>query len=168
MSRNRIEDFGPYQDAVVLCDHVVHDMAILQKDPRCYRLIAQQVASADSICANMDEGFGRLSRTEFIRFLDFSRGSARETLGRYKRLKHWLSPEVIAARVDLADKIIAKLTITIQTLRANYVARDTRHSTPDTSHAHIVRDPDVTYDISRDKDAEEITEKEIELLLGIE
>jgi four helix bundle protein len=129
MSRNRIEDFGPYQDAVRLFDHVVEDMQILRDDTRCYRLIGQQVGSADSICANMDEGYGRLSRTEFIRFLDIARGSARETLGRYKRLKHWLSAEAIDARVLLADKIIAQLTTTIHTLRANNVAAVARHAT---------------------------------------
>jgi len=119
MSRNRIEDFGPYQDSLKLFDYVVEDMAVLQKDPRCYRLIGQQIGSADSICANMAEGFGRISRTEYIRFLDFSRGSARETLDRYKRLKHWLPKEMIDARIQLADGIIARLTTTIKTLKAN-------------------------------------------------
>ncbi len=119
MSRNRIEDFGPYQDAIKLFDLVVEDMAILQKDPRCYRLIGQQIGSADSICANMDEGYGRLSRKEYIRFLDISRGSARETLGRYKRLKHWLPQETIHSRVQLADHIIARLTNTIKTLKSH-------------------------------------------------
>ncbi len=123
MSRNRVEDFGPHQDAVRLFDDVVEDMQVLRNDPRCYRLVGQQVGSADSICANIDEGFGRLSRTEFIRFLDIARGSARETLGRYKRLKHWLPAEVIAARVDLVDRIVARLTKSIETLRANNATR---------------------------------------------
>ena len=146
MSRNRVEDFGPYQDALHQFDLVVEDMAVLQKDPRCYRLIGQQVGSADSICANMDEGFGRLSRAEFVRFLDIARGSARETLGRYKRLKYWLPAEVIESRVDLADKIIARLTISIQTLRANSVSSVAKgytlhpplaspYAPPDTRHA---------------------------------
>jgi four helix bundle protein len=116
-------------------------MAVLQQDPRCYRLISQQIGSADSISANIDEGFGRISRTEYIRFLDISRGSARETLGRYKRLKHWLPQETIDARVELADRIIARLTKTIQTLKADnprdtrYAPRSTRPPTPDTRHA---------------------------------
>ena len=133
MSRNRIEDFGPYQDGLRLFDHVVGDMKILQRDSRCYRLIGQQVGSADSICANMDEGFGRLSRTEFIRFLDISRGSARETLGRYKRLKHWLPKETVAERVEIADRIVARLTKSINTLRASNASKvgknRSRHAT---------------------------------------
>lgn len=136
MNRNHVEDFGPYQDAVELFDLVVTDMAVLQKDPRCYRLISQQIGSADSIAANMDEGFGRISRTEYIRFLDISRGSARETLGRYKRLKHWLPQETINARVELADRIISRLTRTIQTLKANNPPRAPRHPTPDTDISH--------------------------------
>lgn len=147
MNRNRVEDFGPYQDALQLFDQVVEDMAILQKDPQCYRLISQQIGSADSISANIDEGFGRISRTEYIRFLDISRGSARETLGRYKRLKHWLPQETIDERVELADRIIARLTKTIETLKANnptathstrHSTRSIPHSTPVTRHANPV------------------------------
>ena len=133
MNRNRVKDFGPYQDALELFDLVIKDMAVLQQDPRCYRLISQQIGSVDSISANIDEGFGRISRTEYIRFLDISRGSARETLGRYKRLKHWLPQETIDARVELADRIIARLTKTIQTLKADN-PRDIRHAPPATRH----------------------------------
>lgn len=136
MNRNHVEDFGPYPDAVELFNLVVTDRAVLQKDPRCYRQISQQIGSADSIAANMDEGFGRISRTEYIRFLDISRGSARETLGRYKRLKHWLPQETIDERVELADRIIARLTTTIQTLKSNN-PRDTRHPTPVTRHGDL-------------------------------
>jgi four helix bundle protein len=142
-----LENFGAYRKAKELFDLVVSDTGELRKDPRCYRLIAQQVASTDSICANMEEGYGRLSRAECVRFLDFSRGSARETGGRYERLKHWLPPEIIRQRAGLADEIIAILTKTIQTLqhemrsqsnRASYLkdelppsTLDTRHSLPD-------------------------------------
>jgi hypothetical protein len=63
------------------------DMEILKTNPLCYRLVSQQIGGADSICANIEEGYGRLSRVECVRF-DFARGSARETRGRYERMKH--------------------------------------------------------------------------------
>jgi len=79
---NAIYKFGAYRKAVELFDRVVEDLAPLREDFSLGRLISQQIASADSICANIEEGYGRLSRQEYIRFLDFSRGSARETRGR--------------------------------------------------------------------------------------
>ena len=117
MSQYALENFGAYRKARELFDFVIRDMAELKNDPCCYRLIAQQVASADSICANIEEGYGRISRSEYIRFLDFSRGSARETRGRYVRLKHWLNCDLINERTGLADEIIGILTKTIATLQ---------------------------------------------------
>src|SRR4051812_2693571 len=116
MSQFSLENFGAYQKARQLFDLVVSDMAELKKDPRCYRLVAQQVASADSICANIEEGHGRLSRAEYVRFLDFARGSARETRGRYERMKTWLAADIIQHRTGLADEVIAILTKTMETL----------------------------------------------------
>ncbi len=117
MSQRGLEQFGAYQKAQELFDLVVRDMGSLKADPRCYRLIAQQVASADSICANIEEGYGRLSRVEYVRFLDIARGSARETRGRYERMKHWLAQEVIKQRVELLDEIIGILTSSIVRMR---------------------------------------------------
>ena len=84
MSQQGLDQFGGYQKAREVFDLVVADMDVLRLGPKCPRLITQQVASADSICSNIEEGYGRLSRTEYIRFLDIARGSARETRGRYE------------------------------------------------------------------------------------
>src|SRR5262245_43039281 len=119
MSQYTLDNFGAYLKAKELFDLVVTDMTEVRKDPCCFRLVAQQIASADSICANIEEGFGRLSRTEYVRFLDFARGSARETRGRYQRMKHWLDDEIIQQRVELADHIIGILTKSIESLRKN-------------------------------------------------
>jgi four helix bundle protein len=117
MSQFALENFGAYKKATDLFTLVVDDMATMMKDPRCYRLVGQQTASADSICANIEEGYGRLSRAEYVRFLDFARGSARETRGRYGRMSTWLSQEIIQHRMALADEIIGILTKTMDTLR---------------------------------------------------
>ena len=117
MGQRSLEQFGAYKKARELFDHVVSDMNELKGDPRCYRLIAQQVASADSICANIEEGYGRLSRAKYIRFLDFARGSARETRGRYERMKHWLKEDIIKSRIQVIDEIIGILTASIVSMR---------------------------------------------------
>jgi len=117
MSQSALEQFGAYRKARELFDLVTKDMELLKKDPRCYRLIAQQVASSDSICANIEEGYGRLSRVEYVRFLDIARGSSRETRGRYERMHHWLSKDVIKERVQLVDEIIGILTSSIARMR---------------------------------------------------
>jgi four helix bundle protein len=59
-------------------------------------LVRQQVDAADSICGNLEEGYGRGSKKEFIHFVRIARGSAREVLGRCERFRHWLSVEAVA------------------------------------------------------------------------
>ena len=117
MSQRGLDQFGAYQKARHLFDFVVADMEMLKTNPLCYRLDSQQVAIADSICANIEEGYGRLSRAEYVRFLDIARGSARETRGRYERMKHWLPQDVIKQRIELLDEIIGILTSSIGTMR---------------------------------------------------
>jgi four helix bundle protein len=118
MSQRSLEEFGAYRKAGELFALVVSDMRLIQKDSLCFKLVSQQISSADSICANIEEGHGRLSRAEYIRFLDFARGSARETRGRHLRMRPWFGEEVVLQRAALADEIIGILTSTIERLRA--------------------------------------------------
>ncbi len=108
---SKLAKFGAHQKALELFDLVVADVRPLA------HLVGQQLASADSIAANIEEGYGRSSPKDYSHFLIIARGSAQETLGRYRRLKHWLAPEVVAARVALCGEIIAILTAAITTLR---------------------------------------------------
>jgi four helix bundle protein len=117
MSQSALEQFGAYKKSRELFDLVIKDMEFLKKDARCYRLVGQQVASADSICSNIEEGYGRQSRIEYVRFLDIARGSARETRGRYERMKLWLAQDLIRERVKLIDEIIGILTSSIVRMR---------------------------------------------------
>lgn len=113
----KLEEFGALIKANELFDHVVHDLRPLEKEFGCKRLVEQQFASADSIAANIEEGYGRGSRKDYRHFLIISRGSAQETRGRYGRLKHWLNPDIIKSRQILCDEIIAILSKTINTLK---------------------------------------------------
>jgi four helix bundle protein len=117
MSQTGLESFGAYHKARQLFEVVVKDMDVLKTNPLCYRLVSQQIGSADSICANIEEGYGRLSRVEYVRFLDIARGSAREARGRYERMNHWLNNDVIKHRLKLIDEIIGILTSSINSLR---------------------------------------------------
>jgi len=121
MSQIGLEQFGAYQKARQLFDLVAADMEKLKTNPLCYRLVSQQISSADSICPNIEEGYGRLSRMEYVRFLDIARGSARETRGRYERMKHWLAEAVIQERLKLLDEIIGILTSSIGTMKKERV-----------------------------------------------
>ncbi len=124
MKKGGLKNFGAYRKSLELFDLVAKDMETLKGEYSLGRLVSQQLASADSICANIEEGYGRLSRKEYVRFLDFARGSARETCGRYGRMKHWLSEEVVRQRTRLLDEIIGILTATITTLRREEVSKD--------------------------------------------
>jgi four helix bundle protein len=111
-----VSDFGAFVKARKLFDLVVIDMQTMQDIPMCWRLVGQQVASADSICAYIEEGYGRGGTREYRHFLSIARGSAQETRGRYERMHHWLSAEIVATRIVLCDEIIGILTATMRRL----------------------------------------------------
>ena len=112
-----LANFGGYRKSLELFDLVVDDTGQYMKSPRCERLVSQQIASADSVCSNIEEGYGRESTVEYRRFLIIARGSLRETQGRYRRMRHWIPPEVVRQRVALAEEINRILTATINRLR---------------------------------------------------
>ena len=117
---DKLHQFRAYRKACELFDLVVADLTPLAKNPLCMRLVSQQIASADSVASNIEEGYGRRSRKDYSHFLIISRGSATETRGRYEqRLKHWLPAEIITARVSLCEEIVAILSASIRTLRSS-------------------------------------------------
>jgi four helix bundle protein len=112
-----LAQFGAYRKALELFDLVVADLGPLADNRALSRLIGQQFASADSIAANIEEGYGRGSPKDYSHFLIIARGSAQETAGRYGRFKHWLPQPVIEGRIALCNEVIAILTASIRTLR---------------------------------------------------
>lgn len=92
-SNDPLASFGIYKLASQLFDDFWQDSEILGKDYRGRELVKQQVRSLDSICANIEEGYGR-----------------------YERCKRLLPAPVIEQRTTVLNQIIGGLTKTINTL----------------------------------------------------
>jgi len=137
---DRLESFGIYQLAGKLFDDFWHDSEFLEKDFRGRELAKQQVRSLDSICANIEEGFGRGFGKELPQHLKIARGEARESQGRYKRCWHLLNGEIISNRIATLDHIIGGLTKTISTIEGRkkntggVPSAISRHPSPVTRH----------------------------------
>lgn len=112
-----LNNFTAYRKAFELFDFVVLDLSSLASRFELSKLVSQQIASADSIAANIEEGYGRGSRKEYAQFLIIARGSAQETLGRYARMRHWIPAATIECRIALCNEIIRILTASIQSLK---------------------------------------------------
>jgi four helix bundle protein len=105
-----------YQKSLLLWGLFWDDSELLLQDIRGKELAKQLTRSIDSISANIEEGYGRGFGKEYPQFLRISRGSARESKGRYKRCAKLLSAKVIEERIGLLNEIIAMETKTIATL----------------------------------------------------
>lgn len=137
---DRLESFGIYQLAEQLFDDFWRDAEVLEKDFRGRELARQQVRSLDSVCANIEEGFGRGFGKELPQHLKIARGEARESLGRYKRCHFLLPHETINQRVAALDHIIGGITKTITTIEGRHRSIGdapnivSRHPSPVTRH----------------------------------
>ncbi len=109
--------FQVYPKALYLFELVWQDCEILIKDPRGRAIADQLIRSAGSICANIEEGYGRGYGKEFSHFLRISMGSARESRGWYYRAHHLLPPSLLEHRLALLDEIIAMLAPNIERQR---------------------------------------------------
>ena len=81
MTEDRLEAFGIHKMAQLAFDDFWEDSEIVGKDYRGRELVKQQVRSMDSVCANVEEGYGRGSNKEMPQHLKIARGEARESKG---------------------------------------------------------------------------------------
>jgi four helix bundle protein len=118
MTHDRLEEFGIYKLASQLFDDYWADSEIMLKDVRGEILVKQQTRSLDSICANIEEGYGRGFNKENPQHLKIARGEARESKGRYWRMRFLLPLETVNKRRTVLDQIIGGLTATINTIES--------------------------------------------------
>jgi four helix bundle protein len=96
-----------YQKALYQYDLLWNDTQEWLKDIRGHPLAKQIVGSADSICSNIEEGFGRGYGKQMLQFYGFSLGSARETKGRIYRAKAFYQPAILNQRLNLSSEVVA-------------------------------------------------------------
>jgi four helix bundle protein len=107
-----------YRLAMYLYDLVWLDCELLKQDYRTQKLVGQIIRSVASICANLEEAYGRgVGTADYVRGMRISLGEARETKGHYLRFRHILPPELIERRMSIIDQVIFNLVGTINTHR---------------------------------------------------
>ena len=101
-----------YRVAMYLYDLVWMDADILHKDYRGREIVYQIVRSAGSVCANMEEAYGRgIGTADYVRVMRIALGEARETQGWYFRSRHILPEDLMERRYKVIQQVIS-LTVT--------------------------------------------------------
>jgi four helix bundle protein len=113
---NKLDSLRFYQMACELYELCWDDCNVLMKDIRGKEITRQLIRAVGSICANIEEGYGRTSSKEYTRFLSIARGSAQESKGWYTRSNKLLNHEIIKDRTEKLDSIIAMISSTIKTI----------------------------------------------------
>ena len=136
-TQERLESFPVYQAARKLFDDFWTDSELMGKDHRGQELSQLQLRSLDSICANMELGFGRGFTEELPRYLQIACGNAIESRGRYGRCGHLLPADVLKQRLAALDQIISSLAEAVKTVEAKQKQGSpsaiSRHLPPDTA-----------------------------------
>ncbi len=104
-----------YRKSMYLFDLVWQDGVHLKGDPRSYEIMHQLIRSSGSVCANMEEAYGRgVGTRDYVRIMRIALGEAHETQGWYIRARHTLPTELIEQRLDLINEVISLLVTTIK------------------------------------------------------
>lgn len=99
-----------YRLALFLSDITWKDVGKLAGVVGMKSLADQLYRSVGSVCANIEEGYPRLSTKDTARFYEYALGSARESRGWYYRARHVLGDEVANHRIRLLTEIVKLLT----------------------------------------------------------
>jgi four helix bundle protein len=113
----KLEDLQIYQLSMELSDgiwNVVQKWGVFSKDT----VGKQLVRAADSIGANIAEGFGRYHFKENLNFCFYSRGSLYETKTWLTKAqsRNLINPEIFKYLINLCDTLALKLNNYIKTI----------------------------------------------------
>jgi four helix bundle protein len=115
LKNDPIWKFKAYPKALLLYDLSWQDVEKLTRDVRGRAVGQQLIRSSGSITANIDEGFGRgVEGGEYLQFLRYALGSARETRSWYYKARKLLSNQVVEHRIALCNEVIALLVTAMQ------------------------------------------------------
>ena len=113
-----------YRLALFLNDIAWRDTQRLAKEI-CTRSLSDQLyRSTGSVCANIEEGYSKISSKDRTRFYEYSLGSAREARGWYYRGRHVLGQRVVEHRMSLLTEIIRLLLTMVQDQRNDVVQEE--------------------------------------------
>jgi four helix bundle protein len=99
-----------YQLAMYLYDLAWSDCELLMNDLRGREIARQMIRSVESVCANIEEAYGRgIESADALRILRVSLGEMRETRGWYVRSRCLLPEDLLERRLDLIGQVLGKL-----------------------------------------------------------
>ncbi|MEM8527102.1 MAG: four helix bundle protein [Bacteroidota bacterium] len=109
------EDLDAYKMAYELCN-LIWDIVVTWDNFAKWSLEKQYTSAADSVSANIEEGFGRYYKKEKIQFYRYSYGSLQETKdwtqkARYRRLLSEEDYKKIMQRIEQLPKAINSLIL---------------------------------------------------------
>jgi four helix bundle protein len=115
-----------YRYALFLGDLIQDDVRVIRQGGRTRRLIDQLLDAVESISANIAEGYSRTTGPERAKFFEYAHSSARESREWLFKVRRQLSPEVVAARMQLVTRIMKILAVVIPRERADPESRARR------------------------------------------
>lgn len=113
-----------YRLALFLNDIAWCDVQQLAKEVCTRSLSGQLYRSTGSVCANIEEGYSKISAKDRARFYEYSLGSAREARGWYYRGRHVLGKKVSEHRINLLTEIVRLLLTMVQDQRGDVVREE--------------------------------------------
>ncbi len=115
----QFEDLKVYQIAIKLSDQI-RSVAFRLPESERYRLRDQLLRAAQSITANIAEGFGRRRyQNELIKFLTYSLGSCEEIQSHLNLIYHskWIGPILYADLLKQYKNLSVRLLNFIQSIK---------------------------------------------------